>query len=389
MNEDLKKLTGKNPADFEPAACSVVNNSDTKLFSELVAQEDFLFDFVKQNVAQRLEKACNESNYLNLLNFLKYYSPSYENFIVSTLAKYSNDDLNKRLLDIFENGSLEEKTYCAKYFSVTKMPEAAELLKKFAFSEHSYLSANCAAALAAFGDRTLYDNSIEMLNSEDSFTQLDAVRFLVSYGDSSASDAIIKTMMHSSMADNIAGELLYLTDLFSIYKKNATQGLYVLNAVIEGLGEILNISQVFDFQLYEFLEMIIKEPVNPQTAVILLAAQDKFETLTENDEYLFDETKDTKQEILDIKNLLNTADTAVLYSLADEELKHNSPFVFTALEYTENEPLVRNLLNSSNPALVLKSLEVLKMLDTLTAQDKETALSGISDENLRAVINAI
>ena len=135
--------------------------------------------------------------------------------------------------------------------------------------------------------------------------------------------------------------------------------------------------------------MIIKEPVNPQTAVILLAAQDKFETLTENDEYLFDETKDTKQEILDIKNLLNTADTAVLYSLADEELKHNSPFVFTALEYTENEPLVRNLLNSSNPALVLKSLEVLKMLDTLTAQDKETALSGISDENLRAVINAI
>ena len=106
-------------------------------------------------------------------------------------------------------------------------------------------------------------------------------------------------------------------------------------------------------------------------------------------EYLFDETKDTKQEILDIKNLLNTADTAVLYSLADEELKHNSPFVFTALEYTENEPLVRNLLNSSNPALVLKSLEVLKMLDTLTAQDKETALSGISDENLRAVINAI
>ena len=67
MNEDLKKLTGKNPADFEPAACSVVNNSDTKLFSELVAQEDFLFDFVKQNVAQRLEKACNESNYLNLL----------------------------------------------------------------------------------------------------------------------------------------------------------------------------------------------------------------------------------------------------------------------------------------------------------------------------------
>ena len=73
MSDNLKKLTGKNPKDFESVAYGLINNSDTELFSELVSKEDFLFDFVKHNVADRLAKVCNESNYLNLLNFLKYY----------------------------------------------------------------------------------------------------------------------------------------------------------------------------------------------------------------------------------------------------------------------------------------------------------------------------
>ena len=51
MSDKLKKLTGKNPKDFEPVAYSLINNNDTELFSELVSKDDFLFDFVKQNVA--------------------------------------------------------------------------------------------------------------------------------------------------------------------------------------------------------------------------------------------------------------------------------------------------------------------------------------------------
>lgn len=69
MSDKLKKLTGKNPNDFEPVAYSLINNPDVDLFCELVEKDDFLFDFVKQNVASRLEKVCNELNYLNLLNF--------------------------------------------------------------------------------------------------------------------------------------------------------------------------------------------------------------------------------------------------------------------------------------------------------------------------------
>ena len=43
MSDNLKKLTGKNPKDFESVAYSLINNSDVELFSELVSKEDFLF----------------------------------------------------------------------------------------------------------------------------------------------------------------------------------------------------------------------------------------------------------------------------------------------------------------------------------------------------------
>ena len=67
----IKKLTGKNPSEYEAVAKSLVNNSDINLFSKLVKQDDFLFDFIKENVAKRIQNACNKDNYLNLLNFLE------------------------------------------------------------------------------------------------------------------------------------------------------------------------------------------------------------------------------------------------------------------------------------------------------------------------------
>lgn len=389
MSENLKKLTGKNPKDFEPLAYALINTPDVELFAELVGSDDFLFDFVKQNVANRLSKVCNESNYMNLLALLKYYSPFYEDFIVSNLVKFANEDLTDKLLEIFENGTDEEKTYCAKFFAFVQDPLALEFLQKNAYSENSALSSNCASTLALLGDKTSYKQALEKLNSDDEFTILDGVKFLVSYGDKAVVPEVISAMKKSSMAENIAGELLYLTNLFELYKQNQEDGLFVLNSIINGLGEILGLAQIFDFRLYEFLEMLINGHKDSKVAVVLINAVDKFDTLTENDEYLFDETKDTKQEVNDIKKLLSTMDVAQLYSLIDEELLEDSLFVFSALEYTENEGKVRGLLNSSNPTVVLKALEVLKILGVLTNDDKHKALDSVVDENLRSVIYAI
>ena len=326
---------------------------------------------------------------MNLLALLKYYSPFYEDFIVSNLVKFANEDLTDKLLEIFENGTDEEKTYCAKFFAFVQDPLALEFLQKNAYSENSALSSNCASTLALLGDKTSYKQALEKLNSDDEFTILDGVKFLVSYGDKAVVPEVISAMKKSSMAENIAGELLYLTNLFELYKQNQEDGLFVLNSIINGLGEILGLAQIFDFRLYEFLEMLINGHKDSKVAVVLINAVDKFDTLTENDEYLFDETKDTKQEVNDIKKLLSTMNIGELYALVDEELEDGSLFVFSALEFTEDENKVRSLLSSANPTVVLKALEVLKILGVLTNDDKHKALASVTDENLRSVIYAI
>ena len=387
MSENLKKLTGK--FGYEPVAKHLINDCDTKLFQELIENDSFLFDFVKQNVASRLEKVCNAKNYLNLLNFLKFYSPSYEEFIVSTLAKYANEDLTDKMLELFENGTEDEKTYCAKFFSYIQDPLAIDLLKLNAYSENSSLSSNCASTLAILGDTESYNEALNKLNSNDDFEKLDAVKFLVSYGDKKTVTNIIDTIKSSNLSENIAGELLYLVDLFELLNTNKTDGLFVLNNIINGLGEILGVSQTLDFQLYDVFDYLLNNTLTPETAVVLINAKDKFETLTENDEYLFDETKDVKQEIYDIKNLLNSAKLQNIDNSINEQLTENSLFVFTAIELSSNIEKIKQLLNSKNQTLVLKALEKLKELNSLTTENKETALSHISDENIKNIIQAI
>ena len=382
MSDKLKKLTGKNPKDFEPVAFDVINIPDVELFKELIDN-----DFIKQNVANRLAKVCNSSNYLNLLQFLKYYSPSYEDVIISNLVKFSDEDLTDKMLAIFEDGTDDEKTYCAKYFSIVQDSLALDFLKENAYSENSSLSANCATALALFGDTESKNEALVKLKSDDEFEKLDGVRFLVSYGDKSVIPAIVDVMKTSSFAENIAGDLLYLTDLFSLYKTNKTDALFVFNSVINGLGEILGLAQIFDFRLYEFIEMLLKEQTDSEIAVVLANAKDKFNTLTENDEYLFDETKDVKQEVMDIKQLLSSF--KVNQSLINAELKSESLFVFTALEFANNESAIRGLLISANQTVVLKALEMLKQMNSLTKEDKNLALSSVTSEDIKGVIVAI
>ncbi len=389
MSDKFKKLTGKNPKEFQPVAFDVINIPDIELFRELVEKDDFLFDFVKQNVAQRLSENCNNSNYLNLLEFLKFYSPSYEEFIISTIANFADEDLTDKMLDIFENGTDDEKTYCAKFFSYIQDPLAIELLRENAYSENSALSANCASTLGIMSDKVSYNQALEKLQNSDDFICLDGVKFLSCYGDKDAVPKIIEVMKKSSMAENISGELPYLCNLFDLYELNTKDCLYVVNTILSGLGEILGLSQIFDFCLYDFLDMLLKDKLTPEIAVVLAEAKEKFETLTENDEYLFDEAKDTKQEVLDIKKLLSSVNIEKLQNLTDMELNENSLFCYSALDLTRNKTKVRELINSNNPTIILKSIEVLKLMNDLTEQDKQIALQNIKEDNLKNIVKAL
>lgn len=388
--EIIKKLTGKNPRDFEFAANQIINNADVEAFENLVGKEDFLFDFVKQNVANRLEKACNANNFRNLFSFLKFYSPSYEDFIVKTLAKYCDDDVTDEMLIRFEQGTDDEKAYCAKFFSIIQDTLALNDLKENAFSEFEPLAYNCAKTLAVFNDNEIYEQMLAKLHSSDAFEQYDAVKFLVAYGDIEVLDKIFDILPTSQMAENIAAEIIYLVPILNLLDGNMYENaLITVNLILNGLGEFLPLSQIFDLQLYEIFETLINSEPNAKSAVTLLRAREKFEILTENDEYIYDENKDTKNEIFDIKNLLNSFDAGLFEETIPKMFTEETGFELFAIDLVNDERVLRQLLNSKNQTVVLKSLEKLKSVGKMTESDRDIAASNVKNEDILKIIRVL
>lgn len=389
MTDNLKKLTGKNKNDYEAVAKHLVDDCDVELFKELVDNDDFLFDFVKNNVAQRLENVVNQNNYQNLIEFLKYYSQSYEDAIVGSLVKYADEDLTDLMLDKFENGCDNEKAYAAKYFAKIQDPLAYEFLRLNSYSDNEFLAQNCAMTLGAWHDEKSFDEAIEKLQNSDDFEKLSAVKFLTAYGDKKAVPKLFEAMKNSTMAENIAGEIPYLVPLYELIKSDYENALLAIIYITNALGEILPLSVVFDFELFEVFEDLINNHEDSKMAITLLNAKGKFETLTENDEYLFDEDKNTKNEIFDIKKLLNSAKKKDLEKYVNDELKEDSPFVYTALDFATDELAIRELLKSNNQTLILKTAEVLKSLGNFDETARTVALLKVTDINIKAIIRAL
>ena len=389
MSDNLKKLTGKNKNDYEPVAKHLIDDCDVELFKELVDNDDFLFDFVKNNVAQRLENAVDQNNYQNLVEFLKYYSQSYEDAIVGSLVKYADEDLTDLMLDKFENGCDNEKIYAAKYFAKVQDPLAYEFLRLNSYSDNEFLAQNCAMTLGAWHDEKSFDEAIEKLQNSDDFEKLSAVKFLTAYGDKKAVPMLFEAMKTSTMAENIAGEIPYLVPLYELIKTDYENALLAIIYITNALGEILPLSVVFDFELFEVFEELINNHDDSKVAITLLNARDKFDTLTENDEYLYDEDKNTKNEIFDIKKLLNGVKKKDLEKYINDELREDSPFVFTALDFATDELAIRELLKSNNQTLILKTAEVLKSLGNFDETARTVALLKVTDINIKAIIRAL
>ena len=116
---------------------------------------------------------------------------------------------------------------------------------------------------------------------------------------------------------------------------------------------------------------------------------DKFNTLTENDEYIFDEDKNTQSEIRDIRKLLNRVNINNAKIYIKEELKEDSLFVYTALDYTDDIEKVKELLRCNNQTLILKTSEILKKLNAFDDTARTVALLKITDENIKAILRAL
>ena len=343
-NETLvNELPGKNENQALNAAKQIVDRVNTDAFSILTGKSEYLFDFVKANVNRRLKNAVNRENYRGLIQFMSCYSPDFEEFIAQSLAKYADEDLTEEMLELLESGSYSQKTYCAKYFSLIPDTVASEMLMEYAFEDDETLAFNAAEALGAMDCRLAYNMALEMLKSDDDFVVLKAVKFLVAFGDKAAVPFILKAMKNSSMAENIAGEIPYLESLrVLLEKENREEALYCLSKILTGLGEILPLNQVFSFEMYDMLELLIRENKRERSglaAVVLLKALLKFETICENDEYTYDEDKNTKAELSQI--------LALLKGESGEFWEEQKELILNELEEEKNAQFPQRTLSAS------------------------------------------
>lgn len=386
----IKKLTGKNPDEYEGVAKSLVDNSDVNLFAKLVKQDDFLFDFVKNNVANRIKKAVNQDNYLNLLNFLDNYSPSYYSVIAECLYNFGGIEILPAMKEIFVNGNVEKKAYALKYFSFVPREYVEELLpliRQTAVSEFEPLSINSIEVLSKMNDEIFKTEALQKLNSEDEFEQYNGVKYLVAFKALDALPQILQVMKKSSLSENIASEIPYLVPVEDLIKTD--DGVLVLCNIVSAIPEIIPPSAVIDYNLFSIFEDLYLNNLSSSSAVLLRLAQEKFAELTSNDEYLYDCDKNTKDEVFAINQLLVGIDSYKLKNLLYDELYDESDFVFFAVDFVDEQEELEVLLDSLNPTLILKVLSILKEKGKLTSEHKTSALNTINADEIKQYIDAL
>ena len=397
----LKNLTGKDEQKAQESACYLVDNINIDLFKALVDKTDFLFDFVRNNVAKRITKAVNKDNCLNLIKFFDVYSSYYDDLFASILAKHANEDLTDEIFELLDKGNNSQKAYAAKYFSFIPDTVAIELLSKYAFSDDEALSYNATEALGQMNDDISFGIALSNLNSDDDFEQLKAVKFFVAYGRDYPFKEIFEALKKSKMPENIAGQIPYMISVCELLNSNQIENaLLVLDNIFSGLGEILPLSDIFQFELFEAVEFLMKKnsqenDFSGKIAEILLKALAKFKLFTENPEYIFDEDKDTKYEISSIYKLMQSFGgdfwrkqkhfiLAELESSDDRVIEALS--IVVEFNLTEAADSIKKLLERESEIVVCEALSTLKQIGCLDGIDINAVSSKIKNDNIKAVI---
>ena len=391
----IEYLCAKDEQAANAAAKEFIKNCNTEEFKTLCEKMEFLFDFVRENVYKRLKSAINENNYKNIINLFQIYSPYFDDFFPSVLAKYANENLTDEILELLNKGDDAKKTYCAGYFSKIPDTVAKQDLINNLETEFEPLFLNCAAALSkmeAFEIAEKYKNDLKI---KDDFVRLKAVKFLTAYGDKNIIKELIEAMSDSGMSENIAGEIVNLISTVELLETDFYKGAILFNNLINGLGEILPLNNIFYYEVYDAATLLL-ENNSSESALILVNLKNKISDLTENDEYIFDLDKNTKNEIFEIKKLLLSKPQdfwTEKIQMIKPFIKDESPFLETALEIVKKEKLenctdnILQLVHSNNETVICEAIETLKELGKTGLVDK-TKLN-IKNENIKAIVEQL
>lgn len=389
-------LCAKDEASAKEAAKHFVKNADLTEFVLLCEKMDNLFDFVRDNVYRRLKSVINEKNFKNIMKFFGHYSYYFDDFFAEILSKYANEDLTDDIIELFSKGNDFHKAYCAKYFSYIPDTVAMQNLIDSLDSIFEPLFINSAAALGKMKAVQVLEKYKSDLYSPDDFIKLKAVKFIVSFGEKNLFNELLNSLMSSSMKENIAGEIANIISPVEILKMNFEKGAVFLNSLINGLGEILSLDNVFYYEIYDVISFLFEKRNFPVTAVLLYNLKTKFEIFTENDEYIYDFDKGVKNEIYEIKALLESQSSDFWDSLKLELrafIDEKNYFLDTVLEIIKENNIkdfvdeICALVKSDNETIVCEALIALKSLNELYRVNK--TLINIKNFNLKALVEQI
>lgn len=398
LKQNVKTITSKDEKQAIILLTEMIDNSDTDLFKELVKQSEYLFPFIIDNVCERFEKSIKASNYKNLLNFFDCYSPFYDRIFAMAVKVFGDSETKGKMLDFLKNGSTAQKTYAARYFEKEKNYFSAKNLIDNAFSDDEYLADACAAALGALNEQKSYDIALEKLQSSDDFEALKGLNFFVSYIKNPPMEDIFEALNKSGMPENFAGKIAYIKPLPQLVQEDLKNSLTVTDNILTGFGEILPLSEVFNFELYDTIGMLSEMGENEyssQIASVLLRAKQKFDMLSSNEEYIFDEDKNTKEEISAINKLLNSFGKGFwkkcekdLLGELEQDIKriHSALEIIRENEIKESVPNIIDMLyENEDETIICEGVTTLKALDGISFLDKDDILSKFENENLKII----
>ena len=384
----IKNITSKDINLSKKTILDLINSKDLSKFKLLTEKEDFIFPFLKDRITKDFVNLINKENIETLFEFTKVYSFDFEEMIVKSLLKFANEDLTDRILEIFENGTKEEKTYCAKYFCYIKDPLALDFLYKNAKSDFNPLKTNCILALKSFNDTKLIKYAKENIESAvDDFEKLSDFETLAIFNEI---DFILENGLNSPLNSNIVPILLNFNDFDSLKNKTSKENIKrIFHILIENYPENIALDTILYYQILDFIKLILLENDN-YSKTLLLFAKAKFDEFDSNDIYSFDFDKSIKNEIKNISEFLNNSE----FTINDVVFEYNDekPYQFSLLLDIIKEYNLENfdcdlvyIFEKVNCISKAKIAEILKSHNKINQLDKNL-IENIENENVKALI---
>lgn len=398
LKEKVKKITAKDEETAVELLTEMINNSDTEMFKELVSRSEYLFPFIKDNVCKRFEKSIKGSNYKNIFNFFNCYSPDYDNVLVSAIKVFGKESIKPEMLRLIKEGTFAQKTYAARYYENAPDLFAVKELVANAFSDNEYLAEACASALGAMNEQKSYQIALEKLNSNDDFEALKGINFFVNYAKNPPMPEIFNALEKSGMPENFAGKIAYLTTLPALIQNDLAHALTVIDNILTGFGEILPLSEIFNFELYDVIGILAQIPENEyssQIAAIMLRAESKFKTICSMDEYTFDEDKNTKDELNEINKLLKSFGKSFWENCKkniEKELCQNKARILSALNIIKEQninsaiaAIIDMIYENQDETIICEGLSALKQFEALSYVNKDDIIPLFTNKTLKAI----